>query len=578
MPKVVLNGQAFGPATIAGLDGITATIRRAKEVGGSAFTFTGELTFYGDAYEVIRDTIILATAPHLVKVPILIYSDACPDQPFIGYIEGGNVDWCEISDGKVECSAKATIVDGSALSEKLACVRNTIIWKRTLKFQSNEISRGEDTTRQARYLPFCIQSSQPFLFELTLLFFWVMRFVLRPILFVVGVVVTVLNKIIEAINTIPFAPNLPLIDFDGNDDTSIFDEFRETMDALEEKTTGCGAKHKTPFVSSYIQNVCDICGLTLQSSILSTGGTYYDLMRLDAARYSTLPEYQSDKIEATFLKNAPNLNGAQCLDQLKRNFNWDWWIEGDTLLIEPLGELTGFVWFSQGDGTVVKSFCIGTTDEDIPAYGVYDYQEDLSDVSGSQVRNDWVEVVDWNAPPNAVQRGAKQHLIEYSAALFRKDFNGDGIMPIDHALYSKPTWFPTLLKWQNVIVLARGTSSFPKMLMWDGVSAQDNARVVKWPVPGTDKFEYNTPMFVKRSHPSGQTLYNTSFEKTDDPRVAGIRIRNFSMEICLTCALLETAPKARQVAVIVNGENRIGLIEEIQINYSKMTAQIKGKL
>lgn len=578
MPKVTLNGQTFTNADkqIAGLDEITATIRHESETGGSAFSFTGELTFYGEAYEIIKTQILQAASPHLVKLPILIYSDECPDIPFVGYVEGGSVDWCEISSNEIVCSAKAQIVDGSTVAEKLACVKNTIIWKRLPKFGSTEVTLGEDTARKGRYLAFCIQPRPAIIFEMIMLNFIIMRIILTPVVIVTGLIVKVINLIITAVNTIPFLPNIPLIDFDGNDDTGVFEEFKILLDRVNNLITGCGAKHKTPFIHSYLQNVCDICGLTLQSSILSPGGYYHNLMRLDAPSYTSRPGYTNTKIEEVYRKQAPNLNGAQLLDEMNRNLNWEWWIDGTTLRIEPKGEIDGLVWVEQGDGTEIVSFCLSTTDETVKAYGVYEYAQDASDKSANEVRMDWSEVIDWNVPPNDVQRGALERTLQYSTALFRKDNNGDGVMPIDEDFYNQNATFPNLANWKNVLILSNGVSSLPKLLVWDGVSPQENARVVKWKVG--EKWDYNVPMWMKKTHPSGKTLYNTSFEKTDDPKVLDSRLRTFTMDILLTCALLETAPEARLVKAFVQGTLKTGKIEEITLHYSTMKATIKGKI
>jgi len=577
MPKIVLNGQTFGPESISGLDAVTATIRRQDDVGGAAFSFTGELVFFGEAYEIIRSLIINAPLPHLVKVPISIYSDQCPTQPFFGYIEGSNVDWCEISPGKTICSAKASVVDGSEPAEKLACVKNTIIWDRKEKFGTTVLSDGEDTARKARYLSYCVEVRPRALAEFTMLFFLIQRTIFIPVIFSFALIIAVINGIITAINSIPFVPNIPLIDFDGNDDTNVFEEFSNLLNLANNLVTGCGAKHKAPFVTSYVRNVCDICGLTLQSSILSPGGTHHDLMRLDAPHYSSTAAASIATIEQNYRDNAPNLNGGQFLDGLRKNLNWEWWIDDTTLRIEPAGDVNGLVWFTQGDGTKITSFCLSTTAETVKAYGVYDYAQDAVDNGSNEVRNDWGAVVDWNTPLNGSQRGALERTLEYGTALFRKDKQGDSTLPIDKDLYNNSIAYPNLQNWKNVMIMSKGVSSLPKLLMWDGVSPQNDARVQRFKIGNL--WDYNHQMWLRPSHVSGiQTLYKHSFEKTDNPRLEEIRLRPFTMDICLTCELLATAPKARLVKASVQGVEKTGKIEQITINYNKMTAQISGKI
>lgn len=560
-----------------GLDTITATIRREDATGGAAFSFTGELTFYGAAYDIIRDEILLAPAPHLVKVPITVYADECPEQPFIGFVEGSNVEWCEVNTEGLSCSAKAQIIDGSAVSEKLACVKNTIIWARKPKFGSSTISAGEDTHRTSRYLTYCVEVRPRALAEFIMLFYLIQRTIFAPMVFVVALIVVVINAIITAVNTIPLLPNIPLIDFDGNDDTGTFAEFANLLNLANDLVTGCGAKHKAPFLHSYIQNVCDICGLTLQSSILSPGGAYHNLMRLDVPQYASIPGATDSKIESVFKDNAPNLNGGQLLDELRQNVNWEWWIDGNTMRVEPEGEIQGFVWVEEGDGTVIKSFCLSTTEETIKAYGVYEYSQDAADNASNEVRNDWGAVVDWNSPPNTSQRGALPRTLPYSAALFRKDNQGDSTLPIDKPLYNNSFAFPNLANYKNVLILSKAVSSLPKLLMWDGTSPVKDARVARWAIAG--KWDYNVPMWLRETHFSGTTtLYKSSFEKTDNPRISDVRLRTFTMEVCLTCALIATSQKARLVRHSVQGVLKTGKITQIVLNYQTMTANITGKI
>lgn len=576
MPKVILNGIAFS-SNITGLESVTATIRHSDGAGGAAFSYSGELTFYGDAYNVIRDNIILSPTPHLVKIPIIIIPDQCPEYPFTGFIEGAGVEWCEVSDGKNTCSAKASIIDGSLIAEKLACVKNTIIWAKVPKFNSTELSAGEDTARKSRYLTMCVELRPRALAELIMILYVIQRTIIAPVVFVVALIVTVINLIIKAVNTIPFVPNIPEIDFDGNDDTNPLQEFKALLDQMDNLITGCGAKHKAPFIHSYIQNVCDICGLELSSSILEPGEYYNNLMRLDAPAYHTQPGASVAEIEKCYNKQKPNLNGGQLLDEIQRNLNWEWWIEGSVLRIEPAGNVDGLVWLEEGDGTVIKSMCVKTTADTVKAYGVYEYSQDAVDVGSNEVRKDWGAVNDWNTPPNGTQRGAFERTLNYGAALFRKDNQGDSTLPIDKPFYNNSFAFPTLATWERVIIMSKGVASLPKLLIWDGQSAQDNARVQRWGMPG-GKYDYNTRMWMREQHPSGATLYETSFEETDNPRNADIKLRDFDMEICLNCELLATAQDARFIRHTVGGVLKTGKIEAITINYGTFTATINGKI
>ena len=170
-----------------------------------------------------------------------------------------------------------------------------------------------------------------------------LKIVFVPVLFVVALIVTVINAIITAINVLP-GVNIPKIDFDGNDDTSVFDEFKNLVEQINDNLVGCGRKHKAPFLHSYMNNLCEVCGLTLQSQIFSLGGVFHNLTRLDAAQYEG--KRQDSNIEQAYNDNKPNLNGLQFLETL-RDLGFDWEVRNGMLKIDPQGDLPGDVWFDQ---------------------------------------------------------------------------------------------------------------------------------------------------------------------------------------------------------------------------------------
>ena len=578
MIKVILDGNTFTDS-IGGIDNLTATIRRKDTQGSAALSYAGELTFWGDAYQVIKDKLICTDAPHLARIPIQIFSEFCtdaagtPELLFSGFIEGQNVDWCEVSSNE-PCSAKAPITDASQDATAVACLKNTIIWDRKPKADGSGLSGGEDSFRPGRYITYCNDMRPRALQEGLMLMGLMLKIVFVPVLFVVALIVTVINAIITAINVLP-GVNIPKIDFDGNDDTSVFDEFKNLVEQINDNLVGCGRKHKAPFLHSYMNNLCEVCGLTLQSQIFSPGGVFHNLTRLDAAQYEG--KRQDSNIEQAYNDNKPNLNGLQFLETL-RDLGFDWEVRNGMLKIDPQGDLPGDVWFDQNAGDVtVTSFCINPTKETVPAYGVYEYSKDGIDGCGDEVRSKWGDVIDWNTPPKPAQAGAKQVTLLYGAAHFRQDNQSDETIPIDKV--DESIAYPNLKKFHNVLILQRGTAINPKLLLWDGTSPAKDARV--WRRKVGDKWDYNVPIWLREKYnldTTIETLYSRVFDRIHNPRRSDIRLRPFEMDICITCDLLKKINTAKYVKVSICGLEKVGEIEEIDVNFSKLTAKIKGKV
>ena len=91
MIKIFLNGQPVVPQDIQGETGITIEITiEDEQTGKTKKRATGELTFYGAAYQVIKTELIDPPDGKLREVPLVIYED-CGDPAillFTGVVRG----------------------------------------------------------------------------------------------------------------------------------------------------------------------------------------------------------------------------------------------------------------------------------------------------------------------------------------------------------------------------------------------------------------------------------------------------------------------------------------------------------
>lgn len=561
---------------IDGSNASSFTFRKATDSGDSAFSFSPDLQLYGDSYDYVRTKIINSPIPALVQIDVLIYDECCADDNgnplllFIGKIEGSDVEWCELP-----CeSCTVAIVDNSNDALAVACLKNTQIWDRKEKFDGSGISDGEDSFRPANFTSYCVDIRPGFLQEIIFIFGFLFIVAITPALFALATIVTVINVIIAAINLI--GGNITPI----GGDISFYDDALAIINILSEIIVGCGFKHKTPFLHSYMSNLCDICGINLQSSLFGIGGYYHDTMRLDAQFYPGR-KLQS-KILRNWEKNKPNLNGKQFLDQLKQ-FNIIWRVVGGSLVIEREDYEFGGIWFDLAniDADSIESLCFNVSDEKPPAYGEYLYSKDGVDNTGDEVVTGWCDLVfDWNVPVNPMQSGLKQTNLFFGAAQFRADSNRDDVSALDKTFYNAV--FPVLNDYQGAMLMEKGICNFPKLLIWDGSSPQDDARVLRYPSIVSDTFDYNVNWWVKETYQDDagnvrDTAYQTLFS-IDDPRTTGIKRRKYTLILTATCTLVREMSVDKTIKIPVGGIYYDATVDEIQYDTNNFKFTISGKV
>lgn len=579
--KIEINNEVIDLNEIDGTESAAFTYRKKDDAGETAFSFSPELVLRGRAKEIIEEQILCKPFPALESVEVIVTDKCCSDEfgdpllLFTGLIEGADVQQSLFP----ECFVTISIIDNTADANAIRCLKNIFPWDRLDKANGTGISLGEDTFRQSPQLEYCAVWRPIFLFEAVLIFGWIFLLIFIPIIFIVAAIATVINAIIAAINF--FGGNITPIDFDGNDDTSLFADAANLVQDLATLIVSCGYKHKAPFIHSYLQNICDICGLTLSSSIFGPGGYYFNTMRLDASRVNGGRKLQ--KILSAYEDNKPNINGIAFLDTFNE-FNIRWRVVGGALIIERKDTEFGGLWFALTtlQDEQIISFSIDVEDEKPKAFGEYLYAEDGVDKAADEVVNDWTDrVIDWNTPPRIEQAGLKQVKFNFAACLFRNDSNRDRVSPLDKTLYNVA--YPILAQTNNVALIDKGVTAFPKLLIWDGTSDFDSARVIRFQGNGdAGTFDFNAPFYVKRGYTDGgnnsiDTLYEKLFV-IDDPRVAGIRTRNFELRIRANCELKRAFDIDKYIFLPVCGDQKKAILEEVQYDSDKNEFSIKGKV
>jgi len=568
--RLLFDGIEQNLDDVQGSNGASFVYRSKYENGENGFSFSPELVLYNSAFDYVKAQIIAQPLPALAQIKVLVYSTCCTDESgnelllFTGKIDGSDVEWCEYPCN----SCTVSILDDSQDAQAIQCLKNTIIWQRKI-VNGVFVNDGANTERRALLLSYCNDVRPAFLQEVIMIFGFIMIVAIMPFLLVWATIASFISVIISAFITQPV-------------DSNFYDDAFEVVEILTNIVTGCGYKHYTPFISSYLANGCDICGLSLQSSLFGIGGPYRDTVRLDAAYLAGGRESARQARAAG--TNRPNLNFVQFLDEFKQ-FNIDWRVSNGVLIIERKDYDFGGQWFDLADipQSDVISLCFSVTDLKPPAYGEYEYVKDGVDNTGDEARDTWTDLVfDWNTPTNPAQSGLLRRSFFYSTALFRNDGARAETSPLDKPLYS--AIFSILNDTGNVMLMEKGICGFPKLLIWDGTSDIDNATVLRYPSAAEpNTFDYNIDWWVKENYvdgslPSGtarDTLYQRLFY-IDDPRVTGVKTRGYTLEINANCDILATMSPDKNIVIPVSGVSKTASVEEIQYNVNTNQLTITG--
>ena len=557
-----------------GTESISFSFRNKTESGDSGLSFSPELEIVGDTFDYLYSKLVDVPNPELTTADVTVFDTCCknPDGSerllFQGEIKGSDIRWCETP----FCSMTVTVIDNSSDADALACLKNIFPWDKKPKADGSGDSDGIFTFRQPPLLTYCVDVRPDFLQEIILIFGFLAIFVLYPVALVVGTLITIVNFLIFL---------LSLGQFGTIDQLNYIDDAIAFVTRLQNIIIGCGRKHVTPYVHSYLLNMCDICGIGLSSSIFEFGGDYHNTVRMDAAfrpgRRDFFPAF------ASYEANKPNLNGIQFLDSFKQ-FNIDWKVDNGVLYVERKDFLTGGLWFDASTLTPdqIIEICFEPFDESPFAFAEYTYAKDGIDNTGDETNPDWVEdSIDWNVPVNPSQRGLFSRTFSFSTAQFRNDSGRDDESALDKQLYR--TFFPSLNNFRGVMLLERGICGLPRLLQIDPASDPNDARVLRYESAlNSDLYDYNIDWWVKESYTDGtgtnrDTLYQR-FLFLDDPRTLGIKKRNYSITLNADCDLIRGITVNGFVRVPQGGNVFEGSIDSVDYNVTQNTITVNGKI
>jgi len=615
---------------IYGLDNISLIITPADDARLNQVEISTDLTFYDDGFDIIYAQLIQPQNGIYNYITVEIFDDCCNTfLPQKYYLRGDKINWCE---GECYCTAILICDDNDRAIAN--CISNTIVSDNRNNFFTNG---------QFPLVPYCIEFRPSALQDIViafgallmlvvdiitgvvLIFIAVVSVALTAICAVVQAVVFLVNAvanlyttianfinntIIHFLNQIPFVNISPLnVNALSNVNISstfcqgfLVQPFQYTQDILDIRAKiaplieGCGRKQPSPLVRDYINNVCTICGASaFVSSVLNNpANEYYQLL------YWNAPSKKGDRTPPNYIwDNRPTKTGAEFLDDLGLAFNSKWFVKNGQLLFE-----NEYFWQIQpvffdttaNPEAILERPCYRMSDSQSYAGIKVEYQVDGIDWVGNEALAWYKHNVSYNQLHgyHPTWKGINTKELAFGAVRFRNDlFELDvlswwGQVGIINTLFGGG-----LSASGDYLLINNGTSSMPKLLIWDNVNTPwNNARVKDY---GTNKGR-NYPMQLRESsldhrysstdpvpaHPEPQDLTGNlwDFHKLDDPFINPYQLIDFTFTGRLDCTHLGTA-SVRQLVLLrphENGQVMQGRIDRIELNLSTRQMIISGKV
>jgi len=577
--KITFNNSLL-TGRIDGTDTFEVTLRRTDNSGKTTRSFSSELTFYDDGYQLIKTLLIDDPFGFNQKIDVKIYDSCCSEPVFVGIIRGDSLDWCE-----PDCSVTANVIENERAYD---CIEsNPIIGQ----FINSPV-----------FVNYCLEG-RPKWWHIILGFLIallgnIVSTILIPFVLVILIISGVFFVICSIVCAIPFTD----CDQDTCDDadlspSNIWDSLLDGLTDAVGFFDTCNKKHPTGLVREYMANLCGLCALNFQSSILTDPSSpYYNTLLFSATIEKGVNEniLSSDMIE----DNNPIETGQTFLDNLlKPTFNGDWQIVGNTLYFERKDYfISNATWIDSeqlmnDDRIIDRKICFSWIDDERFAFGRYEYVPDAIDIIGNEAMKRYSDIVEWNNPYNPMQKGSLVNTLPFSPARFRSDgIDGEGTIweilgAFQGGLLNLIFGGQLTGGNMNALLMNQHTAMNYKLLIWDGVDRQNATIKHDYPdsftggpvISGGQTVStsnlFNYPLWFKEGY--NNNLYSL-FHYIDNPRLPSARNFNFDFTFQFNCSDLTNFDFSKTVRIMQNGTAKNGQVKEVKINFVNRTMSVSG--
>jgi hypothetical protein len=577
--KIELNTVLIS-GRVDGMENFEVTLRREDNFGRTAKSFSSELTFYDDAYQILKTNLIDPVNGYGLKVDVKIFDDCCSEPVFVGVIRGDAIDWCE-----PDCSITASIIEQDLAYN---CLQSKVIPKLT---NSNDFVN----------LLYCIEGRPKFLHIIGAILLSIIGFIVSTVLLPFVLIIIIISTFIYLICSVVALISFDLTQQDCDDSQTNPSNTVDLIQDLIDETVGffdtCNRKHPSVLLRRYLEEGCAQCGLSFQSSILNNPSSiYYNSVLWSApVEKGVLNTISSpDLLE----QNYPIETMETFLDNvLKPVFNGDYAIVGNSLVFERKDYFnTTTQWIDAEqlltDGKIIENqICYSWIDRERWAFGRFEYNVDALDIIGNEAKLRFNDIVDFNVPYSPTQTGQLNVSLPLSPARFRSDdvdnegtifdilevFQGGLLNLIFGAQFANQN--------KKAMLLNNHCGFNYKLLIWDGVDREfatvknnysdsftGGPVIVDGQIVDPDD-RFNYPYWFKENNTNN--LYSL-FHYIDDPRNPTATQFNFNFSFLFDCGDLNSFDWSKTIRLPKNGSIVFGRIKEIKINFINRTMSVSG--
>ena len=543
MLTVKLNGIPL-VGRIDGLESFTLNYSRDSETARTQKSYTNELSFYDDGFNIIYPLIVSNPNGLNQSINVEVWDDCCNAIVYNNLIiRGDMVDYCS-NDCFVTC--RLTRQDPDEVIYQ-CLLKNEISDNRNGYFNYNFQQNGSKfplvtycNELRPNWLMAVILSYALFSIWISIFFIpLIIPLIQAIVLSILGIcaVLKVIETILNAIPGVNVDVTPGVCDQLFQNPFYLIKEAKDFVDRIIENIVGCGRKHPSPLYRQYVDNACQICGINnFNSSILNnTNSPYYN------ALYFFAPAVAGSRSPTSIIRrNRPTMKMSAWLDTVAKDFNARWWISNGNLYFERKDFFLSqpFIYDAVANadtGDILKGICFTYNEGKLFSSIIIKAQMDMLDDVGNEDMVRYRRSIDYGNNVNWEGRDERQ--LSYACARFRNDgIEPDILTQFNSLPFANFLFLGNLTQYSNALLMSKGTCAVPKMLIWDGRNNED-ATIVSF------NGIRNQPAMVN----SGQTDLYDNFYSIDNPNQNPFRFWNATLTVRANCTLLQQLDVNRTV-------------------------------
>ena len=530
-------------------------------------SITSDIECYGDAYTFIRTNLIDSVNLYSNSICVQVTDDDCGNV-FQFKIETKNLKWC---DGDI-CKISMALVEYNPVID---CVKNTVISDNTNgEFQEFPVS-GNPHPR----FRYCDVIKPTFLFGFIITFVNAVSALLASINFVLlvtfGPIINTINAFFGTSYAIPAIP----------------DPFSSIV--------GCNRLYPAPFVRTYIDNVCTLCGVTVDD----TTDTIFHEVTSNYYNTALLTAYTTKGVKDTSTKdyiinNRPSWTLFDLMSKLKIPFNGRFFFKNNLDLHFARKDLIGVqLWGATptvdvsdtgADNTnLLGNVCYQWNGDGKPSRINMKYSADMSDNIGNELLSRFNGEYLSPANPN-YNTPVEKITPDFGAQSFVLD-GKDTVW--DANLVNAIGPMLAGFSYDGVLKTQGDTLQLAKLIIWDGISMTDSRPFSDawipylalpafadddggfFPVSASDLFNYNFPYSFDPDADLISSGNLWQFHSIDIPSASKKTNISFEYKLQMCCAYMSL-----ELYMSTQFNTDEGEINYIEYDFARREILIKGNL